>query len=242
MDYGYYLDLGFLVGARIVPLCGLPFFVPSRTGFSLRIVIFFCLTGYFTWLLAGQELPGNYFLGLVGEFFWGLVLFFITTIFFSIPAAMGSLAQVFSGGIKASTTEGRSSWEHLFYLFGVIVFFSINGHLYFLQALGLLFRSHPPGSAQISSEMIIGSVNKFIDITGFYFATSFLLSLPVIFTILVCNLGFGIVSRFFPSINAYFLSLSLKNLLVVIVIGLSIPSLVLIFKQLLGQIYVMILS
>nr|MDA3862594.1 flagellar biosynthetic protein FliR [Deltaproteobacteria bacterium] len=69
-----------------------------------------------------------------------------------------------------------------------------------------------------------------------------LLSLPVIFTILVCNLGFGIISRFFPSINAYFLSLSLKNLLVVIVNGLSIPSLVFIFKQLLNQIYVMILS
>jgi flagellar biosynthetic protein FliR len=92
-------------------------------------------------------------------------------------------------------------------LVAILVFFAIDGHLVLVGVLGQSFRAWPVGAGY--SGMLLHTVALNV---GWVFAAAILLALPIIFSTLVVQIGFGFLNRVAPSLNLFSLGFSLVTL------------------------------
>ncbi|MGC1547641.1 MAG: flagellar biosynthetic protein FliR [Rhodanobacter sp.] len=87
-----------------------------------------------------------------------------------------------------------------FYLVLVtLLFLAMNGHLQVISLLADSFRSLPPGSAGMDSNMLFAVVSAGADL----FAGAFRVALPAMTALLLVNIGFAAISRSAPSMNLF---------------------------------------
>lgn len=92
-------------------------------------------------------------------------------------------------------------------LVAMLVFFAVDGHLVLVGVLGQSFRAWPVGGGQGPLLMQAVALN-----VGWVFSASILLGLPIVFSNLVVQFGFGFLNRIAPSLNLYSLGFSLVTL------------------------------
>jgi flagellar biosynthetic protein FliR len=92
-------------------------------------------------------------------------------------------------------------------LVATLVFFSIDGHLVLAGVLGQSFRAWPVGSGQ--EPMLLQAVALNV---GWVFSAAILLALPIVFSTLVVQIGFGFLNRVAPSLNLFSLGFSLVTI------------------------------
>ena len=92
-------------------------------------------------------------------------------------------------------------------LVAILVFFGIDGHLVLVGVLGQSFRAWPVGSGYGSLLLQTVALN-----VGWVFAAAILLALPIVFSTLVVQIGFGFLNRVAPSLNLFSLGFSLVTL------------------------------
>jgi len=92
-------------------------------------------------------------------------------------------------------------------LVAILVFFAIDGHLVLVGVLGQSFRAWPVGAdyGPLLLQMVALNV-------GWVFAAAILLALPIIFSTMVVQIGFGFLNRVAPSLNLFSLGFSLVTL------------------------------
>ncbi|MCB0209787.1 MAG: flagellar biosynthetic protein FliR, partial [Anaerolineae bacterium] len=156
-------------------------------------------TSFFFVLMVAQEI----LLGVLIGFVTGLVF---TTI--SISASMMSLqigfrtANLFDPFINTPT----SALEQFYTLLAIALFLTINGHHLFIQALAHTFQVVPIGSFILDQI----TINKLIILTGEIFTSATRIALPIMGTLLLADLGLGLVARAVPQVQVFFLGLPLK--------------------------------
>jgi flagellar biosynthesis protein FliR len=84
----------------------------------------------------------------------------------------------------------------LFSFLAVFIYLSLNGHLIAFETLVASFHIWPPGSSLYALNILV-----VIKLFGWMFAAALLLSMPVLFSMLVVNITFGIINRSAPSMN-----------------------------------------
>jgi flagellar biosynthetic protein FliR len=89
-------------------------------------------------------------------------------------------------------------------LVATLVFFSIDGHLVLAGVLGQSFKAWPVGAGQ--GPMLLQAVALNV---GWVFSAGILLALPIVFSTLVVQIGFGFLNRVAPSLNLFSLGYSL---------------------------------
>ncbi|WP_036164623.1 flagellar biosynthetic protein FliR [Massilia sp. 9096] len=89
-------------------------------------------------------------------------------------------------------------------LVATLVFFSVDGHLVLAGVLGQSFRAWPVGAGQ--GPMLLQAVALNV---GWVFSAAILLALPIVFSTLVVQIGFGFLNRVAPSLNLFSLGFSL---------------------------------
>jgi flagellar biosynthetic protein FliR len=89
----------------------------------------------------------------------------------------------------------------------ILVFFSIDGHLVLAGVLGQSFRAWPIGGGY--NPLLLETVSLNV---GWVFSAAVLLALPIIFSTLVVQIGFGFLNRVAPSLNLFSLGFSLVTL------------------------------
>ncbi|NHZ38386.1 flagellar biosynthetic protein FliR [Massilia rubra] len=92
-------------------------------------------------------------------------------------------------------------------LLAIIVFFAIDGHLVLTGVLATSFKAWPVGAGY--APMLLGTVALK---AAWIFAAAMLLALPIVFSTLVVQLGFGLLNRVAPSLNLFSLGFSLTTL------------------------------
>jgi flagellar biosynthetic protein FliR len=92
-------------------------------------------------------------------------------------------------------------------LVAILVFFAIDGHLVLAGVLGQSFRAWPVGSGYNALLLQTVALN-----VGWVFSAGILLALPIVFSTLVVQIGFGFLNRVAPSLNLYSLGFSLVTL------------------------------
>ena len=92
-------------------------------------------------------------------------------------------------------------------LVAIFVFFAIDGHLLLATILGQSFHAWPVGQGLSATTLQAVALNL-----GWVFAAAMLLALPIVFSTMVVQIGFGFLNRVAPSLNLFSLGFSLVTL------------------------------
>jgi flagellar biosynthetic protein FliR len=89
----------------------------------------------------------------------------------------------------------------------ILVFFAVDGHLVLAGVLGQSFRAWPVGGGY--NDLLLQTVALNV---GWVFSAAILLALPIVFSTMVVQVGFGFLNRVAPSLNLFSLGFSLVTL------------------------------
>jgi flagellar biosynthetic protein FliR len=92
-------------------------------------------------------------------------------------------------------------------LVAILVFFAVDGHLVLAGVLGQSFRAWPVGGGYGGLLLQTVALN-----VGWVFSAAILLALPIVFSTMVVQIGFGFLNRVAPSLNLFSLGFSLVTL------------------------------
>ena len=92
-------------------------------------------------------------------------------------------------------------------LVAMLVFFAIDGHLVLVAVLGQSFHAWPVGAG--FGPMLLEAVALNL---AWVFSAAVLLALPIVFSTMVVQIGFGFLNRVAPSLNLFSLGFSLVTI------------------------------
>lgn len=168
------------------------------------------------------EEMGPWALLIVQEMGVGFLLAFTITLVFGIIYFAGQLVDVPIGFGMVSIFDPQTGtqlpiFSKFYHLLGMLVFLSIDGHLWVFQALMKSYTTIPLGSffAHELTFDVIMALSKGI------FSIGLQIALPITGTILITDVALGIVTRAVPQINVFVIGFPIK-----IFVGLSIMVLI----------------
>ena len=126
---------------------------------------------------------------------------------FTVSSQMGLSMAIMNDPISGTSSDVVSA---LFYILCIYVFFAIDGHLVLAGVVGASFLAWPIGGGVDFPTLQSVAYN-----VAWVFSAALLLAIPVIFSALVVQLGFGLLNRVAPTLNLFALGFS-----VVIAFGL----------------------
>lgn len=102
-------------------------------------------------------------------------------------------------------------------LLAVSLFFALDFHHYFIRGIVYSLETLPPGSI-LQGLMPDLVIRQF----GYMFIYGVMISAPVVFMLLLIDVGVGFMARTMPQMNVYFAILPFKIMAALILLGLSI--------------------
>lgn len=102
-----------------------------------------------------------------------------------------------------------------------LVFLGLNGHLQVIEALVRSFQWLPVGAP-----MPVGLIEQILQWSGGIFSTAVAVTLPVVTTLLLVNLCFGVMSRAAPQLNVLVIGFPITLLLGFVLVAVTLPSFV----------------
>jgi flagellar biosynthetic protein FliR len=92
-------------------------------------------------------------------------------------------------------------------LLAILVFFGIDGHLVLMGVVGQSFKAWPVGAGY--GPLLLEAVALNV---AWIFSAAVLLALPIVFSTMVVQVGFGFLNRVAPSLNLFSLGFSLVTI------------------------------
>jgi flagellar biosynthetic protein FliR len=169
----------------------------------------------------------------------GAALGFVVAIIFWAAEAAGRLADTARGANMAEVlvpqTGARTSpLGDLFFLLTLVLFIVLGGHRIFVTTLGASYQvlpiAHFPTSSGLGGfAMLCGRL------TSDLLLIALTLSAPVLAAIFLADVTLGVINRFAPQINVYFLAMPAKAVLGIAILALSVGVLLTALPPLLDQ-------
>ncbi|MEW6517327.1 MAG: flagellar biosynthetic protein FliR [candidate division FCPU426 bacterium] len=227
LTQGYLLGLGRVLAlVMVAPVIGGPM-VPGR----VKIMLALALT---TVCAGGSTLPaapaGLSWLALAlllaKETAVGLGLGFTLVLALAAIQAAGDLLgfqMLFSlGNTFFPLTEEQSSLTgNWFYLLGLMVFLSLDGHHWLIRALAASFRAVPVWSMPGGG----GDVAWWLQQSGRLFVLGLQMSLPVLAALVITNLSLGMIAKTMPQLNIFIVGMPVQVWVAFLLILLALPPL-----------------
>jgi flagellar biosynthetic protein FliR len=152
-------------------------------------------------VLAGEQLLIGAVLGMA----LNLTMAVVTLLGFLVSSQMGLSMAVMNDPLNGMSSDVVGT---LFYVLAITIFFSIDGHLVLVGVLGESLRAWPVGGTGIAAS----SLQALAGTVGWVFAAALLLAVPIVFSALVVQIGFGLLNRIAPALNLYSLGFSVVTL------------------------------
>lgn len=134
----------------------------------------------------------------------GLALHFVTSVLlvlgYMVSSQMGLAMALMNDPLSGVSSDVVSS---LLSILGILVFFSIDGHLVLVQVIGKSFTLWPVGGG-----LRMGALRAVAFNVSWVFSAALLLALPMVFATMVVQLGFGFLARVAPQLNLFALGFS----------------------------------
>jgi flagellar biosynthesis protein FliR len=130
---------------------------------------------------------------------------------FLISSQMGLSMAIMNDPMSGTSSDVVSA---LLYMLCILVFFSIDGHLVLAGVVGASFRAWPVGGGVdfLTLQSIAYNV-------AWVFSAALLLAVPVIFSALVVQLGFGFLNRIAPALNLFALGFAVVTIFGLYMLG-----------------------
>jgi len=119
---------------------------------------------------------------------------------FMVSSQMGLSMAVMNDPLNGQSSDVTSA---LLSVLAMIVFFSIDGHLVLAGVIGSSFKAWPLGHGY--NNLLLQTVAYNV---AWIFSAAMLLALPIVFSTLVVQLGFGFLNRVAPALNLFALGFS----------------------------------
>ncbi|HHV98990.1 MAG TPA: flagellar type III secretion system protein FliR [Clostridiaceae bacterium] len=176
----------------------------------------------------------QYMLVVLKEFITGLMIGFVSYIFFSVIYLAGQLIDVQTGFAMVNVLDPASNIQmpitsNLYYIISMIVFLGIRGHHMLIKAVFDSYKFVPIGGAVFDDKI----VEDFIRIFGEILATGVKIAAPVTAAIILTDVALGILSKTIPQMNIFIVGMPLKIVMGIVIIMLSLP----LFIMLLGDLF-----
>lgn len=161
---------------------------------------------------------------VVMELLFGLVLGFVTTMFFSLVQMSGHYIDMQMGFGMVNVLDVQNNVSvpitgNLLNIVLLIAFFGVNGHLRLIHILGNTFSLIPAGFVTLDPRIGMIALDVFI--------LSFLLSvhvaLPLIVSGLLVEVVMGFIVRAVPQINIFVVGIPLKILIGIVILLIVMP-------------------
>lgn len=147
-------------------------------------------------------------IGAVIGFIYGAIFWAIESAGELIDLQRGSTA---AGVFNPSFGAVNSPLGGLFLHLCVVMFYATGGFLAFLDTIYQTFQIYPLMS--MLPERHASDPSAVIGLATSLFRSALLLAAPFLITFLLTDLGLGLMNRFVPQLNVFFLSMSIKSAL-----------------------------
>jgi flagellar biosynthetic protein FliR len=125
----------------------------------------------------------------------------ISVLGFLVSSQVGFSMAVMNDPMNGQQSDVISS---LLSVLSIMVFFAMDGHLLLAGVIGASFHAWPIGHGYGPLLLQTVAFNS-----AWIFAAAMLLAIPIVFSTLVVQLGFGFLNRVAPSLNLYSLGFSI---------------------------------
>ena len=144
------------------------------------------------------------FLFVIQELAIGAIVGFTFQIVFQVYVLSGQFMAMKMGLGFASMNDPTNGVQttvlsQFFLMLITLIFVIIDGHLVMLTLLVESFKSLPAGQFSLTPDMFI----QMAQLGGWLFAAALVFSLPVLTSLLLVNIAFGVMSRAAPQLNIF---------------------------------------
>jgi len=185
--------------------------------------------------------PFAFLLIIAKEAFIGITIGFVVKVVFSSITVAGDVMSLQTGFAFARlmdpfTMTQVSVLEQVKYLLAVMIFFAIDAHYIVFKAISTSFRELPVGSAALREPL----VHYVVSATAKVFSVGLKIGAPVIVTLFLAELAFGMLSRMIPQVNIFIEGVPVKILIGISMLTLSLgfiaPCMASLFKGMDGDV------
>ena len=224
-----------------------PFFGSRMVPIQIRIVFSFCL-GF--WILGTLQFPDqNTLLGpkliliVLQELFIGLTVGLVLNICFAAVTLAGEKIAATSGLAFASQVDPNGGGQspvisQIFFLFLIVVFFSLNGHLIILGLIYKSFEFYPLGQFTSYGELVSAGLSA----SDILFKSAAIIVLPIIIVLLFVNIAVGVITKSSPQLNLFSFGFPLTLIGSFLILFYSVDALAFAFKDLVQTIIDLVMS
>ncbi|MCK5129285.1 MAG: flagellar biosynthetic protein FliR [Clostridiales bacterium] len=166
----------------------------------------------------------EYALLCIKELLYGVVLGYVTTVFFSLTQTAGHVIDMMMGFGMVNVFDVQSRIKvpmtgNFLYIILIITFFVSNAHLQLIFILNATFSQVPVGAVMLSPRLGYAALEVFV----LAFAIALNVAVPLIASGLLGEVVMGIIVRMVPQINIFVLGLPLKVILGFLMLFLVLP-------------------
>ena len=232
------------VGAFLISA---PFFGSRMVPLQIRIVFSFCL-GF--WILDTLQFPDqNTLLGpkliliVLQELFIGLTVGLVLNICFAAVTLAGEKIAATSGLAFASQVDPTGGGQspvisQIFFLFLIVVFFSVNGHLITLGLIYKSFEFYPLGQFTSYGELVSAGLSA----SDILFKSAAIIVLPIIIVLLFVNIAIGFITKSAPQLNLFSFGFPMTLIGAFLILYYSVDAIAFAFKDLIQSIIDLVMS
>lgn len=204
---------------------------------GLSLLIAYLLFDLVKMNFTAQQDPFILLIMSLKEVFIGATIGFIVRLVFNSASMSAELISLQSGLSFARFMDPVSQQqisiiEQIKNLIAVLIFFVIDAHHMLIQGIAYSLNTLPVGSAALNASL----AGYLIKATASLFGAAFRIGAPVIVTLFLVELSFGIMSRMIPQANVFVDAIPAKILITVLMLGLSlgyiVPSIASLFRGL----------
>ena len=232
------------VGAFLISA---PFFGSRMVPLQIRIVFSFCL-GF--WILGTLQFPDqNTLLGpkliliVLQELFIGLTVGLVLNICFAAVTLAGEKIAATSGLAFASQVDPTGGGQspvisQIFFLFLIVVFFSVNGHLIILGLIYKSFEFYPLGQFTSYGELVSAGLSA----SDILFKSAAIIVLPIVIVLLFVNIAIGFITKSAPQLNLFSFGFPMTLIGAFLILFYSVDAIAFAFKDLIQSIIDLVMS
>jgi flagellar biosynthetic protein FliR len=220
-----------LLMGRVMPLVILaPFIGGDLVPAQVKMGIGIALTLILYPLVADVPIPPGsitFVLLLLKEVFIGLAIAFVASLAFEAVRAAGTFVDTVSGANLATVfvpqiQQQATLFADFKFQLAVVIFLALNGHHVVIQALFHSFEVVPLDAWPRFSRGFWPMFELMLRVTAHLMVISVALAAPGAIAAFLVDLTFGLVNRIAPQIQVFFISMSIKPVVVTLVIAVAL--------------------
>ena len=188
-----------------------------KIGFSFFLAVIFVNVNEIPTVSMSSNIT-LYALYIIKELVVGLVIGYATYVIMSAIYLAGQMIDMQVGFGSVNVLDATSNIQvpltsNFYYMYIILIFITLNGHFFIIQALFKSFELIPIESLGFNTNF----TPELIDIMQQMFEIALRIAAPIIATIFVADVVLGVLSRTIPQMNVFQLGMPLK-----VIVGLAV--------------------